>query len=419
MISITSAILYVIYLISLYFVIFWLSVLFQGIKDEEKKLKNIPYVTIAIPAYNEKETIEETINSVINLDYPKKKLEIIIINDGSTDNTGKIVKKIVKENKKNNIRLINQKNSGKSVALNNAIAKSKGEFFVCLDADSVVRKDALKKMLPEFEDPDVAIVLPLMKVKNPKNMLEKIQWYEYLINFFYKKLMAKLDCVHVSPGPFSVYRKKVLKELRGFSENNLTEDLEITLRVQKYHYKIVQLLSTEVYTYAPANFKEFYKQRSRWYKGTVFNLMDYKKMIFNYKYGDLGMMHLPSVMLSGGIIIILISVWGYNSILKPFYHKIYDLSFIDYSISFLVKKTLESCENFQILDLSFVNIFLGIVIFILSVEIMILSVKYTKEKVFKYGFMVIPIYLLFYGLFMFAVWFGVLIELFIKKKQKW
>ena len=264
--------------------------------------------SILIPAYNEDKTIKRTIQSVINLDYPKDRLEIIIVNDGSTDNTAEIVKKIINEKCGSYIKLINQKNGGKGVALNNAIKKAKGEFFVCLDADSFIKEDALKKMLPEFENPDVAIVLPLMKVKNPQTIVEKIQWYEYLINFFYKKLMAKLDCVHVSPGPFSVYRKKILEKIGSFDENNLTEDLEITLRTQKYHYKIVQLLSTEVYTYAPKTLKAFYKQRRRWYKGTVLNLVKHRSMMFNPKYGDFGMMQLPGVLLSGVMILSIILI---------------------------------------------------------------------------------------------------------------
>lgn len=417
MLTITSVIIYTIYLISIYFVVFWLSVLFQkGIEDEKKELKDTSVVTVAIPAYNEETTIRKTVESVINLDYPKDKLEILIVNDGSTDDTEKIVKEIIKENKKNNIKLINQKNSGKGVALNNAINKSKGEFFICLDADSFVKKDALKKMLPEFEDPDVAIVLPLMKVKDPKKMIEKIQWYEYLINIFYKKLMAKLDCVHVSPGPFSVYRKKILQKIGGFSENNLTEDLEITLRTQKYHYKIIQVLSTEVYTYVPKTLKAFYKQRNRWYKGTAFNLMNYRKMLFNHKYGDFGMMHLPSVMLSGIIIITLILMVGYKYILKPLYTWLHDLSFVQYDALYFLKRWI---GNFQILDLNIVNMFFGTVTFILGIGIIILANKYAEEKTFRYGVLTMPFYLLFYGILMFGAWFGVLIELIIGKKQKW
>ncbi len=417
MISVLSIIIYTIYLISIYFAVFWLSVLFEkGISDPERELKKFSTVTVAIPAYNEEKTIEKTIKSVMELDYPKDKLEILIVNDGSTDNTERVVKKIIKENKDYDIKLINQKNSGKGAALNRAIKESKGEFFVCLDADSMVRKDALKKMLPEFEIEDVAIVLPLMKVKDPKNMIEKVQWYEYLINFFYKKLMARLDCVHVSPGPFSMYRKSILKKLGGFDENNLTEDLEMALRTQKHNYRIVQLLSTEVYTYAPSTPKAFYRQRRRWYKGSMYNMFKYRKLLFNPKYGDLGMLHMPAVLMSGGLILTMVFITLYNFVFRPLYHKIRDLSFVNFDFAFFFNKWL---QNFEILDLNFVNIFFGIVTFIISILVIVFSNKYAREKVFKYGFLLMPTYLLFYGLLMFGTWLGVLIEFVTGKKQKW
>jgi len=417
MISIASIIIYTIFLISIYFAVFWLSVLFQkGISDEGKEIKETPLVTVTIPAYNEEGTISRTVRSVLNLDYPKKKLEIIIVNDGSTDRTEKIVKRLIQKEKGCKIRLINQENSGKGVAINKAIKHAKGEFFVCLDADSMVKEDALKKMIPEFDNQDVAIVLPLMKVKDPKNMLEKIQWYEYLINFFYKKLMARLDCVHVAPGPFSMYRKSVFEKIGKFSENNLTEDLEIAMRAQKSNYKIVQILSTEVYTYAPTTFKAFYKQRRRWYKGTLFNLFNYRKMIFNKNYGDFGILHLPTVLLSGIMILTIIFITAYNYVLKPLYHKIHDLSFVNYDFFYFFNKWL---VNFQMLDLNTVNIFFGIVTFILGIKIIMLANNYAKERTFRYGVMLMPIYLVFYGILMFGVWFGILIELLIGKKQKW
>jgi len=146
-----------------------------------------------------------------------------------------------------------------------------------LDADSYVSKDALHKILPEFTNDNIAAVLPLLKVRNPKNFLQKMQWLEYIVNMFYKELMSKLDCVHVSPGPFSVYKKSILMKIGGFDENNLTEDLEITLRLQKYNYRIVQLLNTDVHTIAPETFKELYKQRNRWFKGAVLNAVAYIK----------------------------------------------------------------------------------------------------------------------------------------------
>lgn len=125
------------YVVSLYFTIFWLLVYLDfGAEDKIKPLKKYPKVTIAIPAYNEEKTIAETIKSAVNLDYPKNKLEILVINDGSRDKTKQITELLTK--KYSNVKLINQINQGKAVALNTALSKAKGEFFICLDADSFI-----------------------------------------------------------------------------------------------------------------------------------------------------------------------------------------------------------------------------------------------------------------------------------------
>lgn len=196
------------YFISLFFIIFWLLVFFDaGAKDRKKILKQFPSVSVCIPAYNEEKNIAETLKSVLKLDYPRDRIEIIVVNDGSTDSTRNIVENIMR-NSKERIRLLSQKNKGKAAAMNNGLGIAKGEFFVSLDANSTVSKDALKKILPYFETEDTAAVLPLIDVKKKKTILQKLQYCEYILNFFYKRLMSNLNCIHVTPGPFSVYRKK-------------------------------------------------------------------------------------------------------------------------------------------------------------------------------------------------------------------
>jgi len=121
------------YLIALYFVIFWLLVLFEGKRREKpKKLKKFPLVTITIPAYNEEKRIKATLTSILKLKYPRKKLEFIVVNDGSKDKTKEIAEKIIQKNKSFNIKLINQENRGKGAALNAALKQAKGKFFICL-----------------------------------------------------------------------------------------------------------------------------------------------------------------------------------------------------------------------------------------------------------------------------------------------
>ncbi len=217
-------ILWTAYLISLYFVVFWLLVLLDSDKKSKAKgLNYYPKVTIAVPAYNEEKNITPTLESVIRLDYPKEKMDIIVINDGSTDQTKQVIEDFISKCD-HEIRLINKKNEGKGAALNAALKLGKGEFFICLDADSFASRNAIKKILPHFTSKDIAVVLPIIKVSRPKNIWQKMQWLEYTVNMFYKKLMGRLNCIHVSPGPFSVYRKDILEKIGGFDAGNLTED---------------------------------------------------------------------------------------------------------------------------------------------------------------------------------------------------
>ncbi len=405
------------YFILLYLVIFWLLVFLENdIEDKQKEIKEFPLVTVAIPAYNEQDSIEETIQSVLSLDYPKEKLELIIVDDGSKDNTNNIVQSIIKNNIIYNIKLMQQENSGKGSALNKALYKAKGEIFTPLDADSTIRSDALRKILPYFKDNNVAAVLPLMKIKNPTNLLQKIQWCEYLINLFYKKLMSILDCVHVAPGPFSTYRKSALLKVNGFDEKNLTEDLEVSLKLQKNHYKLLQIFSTEVYTYAPKTFKEFYKQRNRWYKGTLLNAFNYKQMAFNKKYGDFGFIQMPRIMLESILIVAIFLIVGYNTVLSPLIKKFYNLSLTDFNIAVPINNFL---DNFTILDVNFTNIFYTISVLVASLTLLYVAHKHTREPLKKYGLFVIPAYLLLYSLLASTVLIGVFIDLARGKKQRW
>ncbi len=405
------------YFISLYFVIFWLLTFFEkGLFTPELELKHYPPVTIAVPAYNEEKNIAKSIQSLLSLHYPKELLQIIIIDDGSKDTTAEIVTRLINKYPDRDLLFHSQKNAGKGAALNYALKHAKGEFFVCLDADSEIESDALLKMLPQFIDEEVAVVLPLMKIRTPQTLLQKLQWCEYLLNFFYKSLMAAVNCVHVAPGPFSVYRKKILQEVGGFAVGNLTEDFEVTLKIQKKHYKIIQLLNTTVYTGAPQTFKAFCKQRNRWYKGTLLNLFEYKNMIFNHKYGDFGMLQLPRVLLSGFLAIFFIGLTGWKYLLKPFLKRINNWSSINFDFSvFLHKFTF----NFSWIDLNYTNLFFAAISLVLSLVIINYAYTYTKEKVFRYGFISVPIYIFAYGLLASIIWLTVFVDLLRGKKQRW
>ncbi|MBI2652294.1 glycosyltransferase family 2 protein [Candidatus Woesearchaeota archaeon] len=411
-----KVILWTAYLVSLYFAIFWFLVLMdKETKTKTKRLKNCPLVSIVIPAHNEEKNIITTLTSLIKLAYPKNKLDVIVVNDGSHDNTKNLVEEFIAKNKGFNIKLINKKNEGKGAALNDGLAISKGEFFICLDADSIVTSDALQKILPHFTEDNIAVVLPLLKVDRPKNLWQRMQWLEYIVNMFYKKLMSRLNCVHVAPGPFSVYRTDIIRKIGGFDEDNITEDLEITLRIQSKNYRIVQLLDAEVFTIAPKTFKELYKQRNRWYKGSIINALKYKHMIFNKKYGDFGIIQMPTIIVSGIIAIILVSSLIYYGV-KPYVKALYNSIFIDFDFYTLIK-TFKF--DFNLLDLNYTVILVAIVMLTISMLILRKSHAETKENLNKYGTLSLVSYLFFYFLVIGFIWVGILLDFVFTKKQKW
>ena len=403
---------------SFFFVVFWLiTFLTEPIQKRARKLKQFPKVSVAVPAYNEEQHIQKTIQSLIELDYPQDKLEIIVINDGSTDQTQLQAEETKTKYPNSNIQIINKKNAGKGAALNDAIKISTGEFFVCLDADSYPQANALQKILPHFENTNTAVVLPCMKTCSGKNLLQKIQRYEYIVNMFYKELMAKLDCIRVTPGPFSVYRKSVLEKIGGFDEDNLTEDLEMALRLQRYNYKITQTMETNVYTVPPASFNGLLKQRNRWYKGSILNTLKYKDMIFKKKFGDFGMMQMPITLVSGAMTVTII-ISSIYYLLKPVFEKIYQLYLIDFDLSSLFNFK-EWFTNFNILDLNFVMIVLAIMMITASLYVLKRSHINTQEKVMQQGLIPLIFYTLAYFFILGIVWINIGFDLLLKRRQKW
>ena len=260
------------YIASIYFMVFWFMTFFEKRHEfkseecEEQKITKFPFVSVLIPAYNEEVHISETIDSVLNLNYPSDRYEIIVINDGSSDNTKQKVQEMMEKNPERSITLIDQHNQGKANSLNNALKISKGEFFACLDADSYVGSESLRRQLYIYEkedDPHLVIVTPAMKVRNPKKLIEKFQRIEYLSMMFMGRLMSHIDCVYVAPGPFSLYRTSIIKTLGGFDPNSLTEDQEIAYRAQTNHYRIKHCYNAYVYTATPKKIGHLMKQRNR------------------------------------------------------------------------------------------------------------------------------------------------------------
>ena len=414
---ITEILFWIVYFLLLYTTIFIGLVFFEnGIQKNKKKLTKIPRVSILIPAYNEQDTIGKTIKSVLNLNYAKNKLDIIVINDGSTDKTEKIVKKFTKKG----ITLINQKNRGKAAALNNGLKHAKGEFVACLDADSVVEKNTLKKMVAYFSD-NVHAVTPIMKVYRPKTLLQKLQQFEYTIAAFLKMILSSIDCIHVTPGPFTIYRTKTIKQLGGFDENSIVEDQEIAFRLQTHNKKIVQSTDGEALSIAPRNFRELFRQRSRWYRGSLLNLNKYRRMLFNPKYGDFGTFQLPSLLLGIFVAFFVLAMFVQN-ILIPifrFFHQLFLINFDIKQMTYSGLIRLPTNLEIALFSLNIAKLILIMLFFVINIYWLMWAYKMTSEKMTVHKLIPLIFFFLIYYIIISFMWLGSIIELLMNKKGRW
>ncbi|MBU0614886.1 MAG: glycosyltransferase [Nanoarchaeota archaeon] len=224
--------------------------------------KHFSSISVIIPAHNEERYIRECIRSVINADFDGTK-EIIVVDDGSKDHTADIASEF-KE-----VLLIRKKHTGKSDSLNQAIAVSKGELIAIVDGDSFVHKDALVETSKEVERKKVAAAACIVRVKNRKHFICIWLDLEQLYNSLIRRIFSKLNANIVTPGPLSVYRKKELLEVGGFSTKGFSEDIDVTIRLIRKGYKIGFSSKAIAETNMPYDAKGFLRQRTRLARGII------------------------------------------------------------------------------------------------------------------------------------------------------
>ncbi|MEK7116670.1 MAG: glycosyltransferase family 2 protein [Patescibacteria group bacterium] len=296
---VSESITYIFLFIALYLEVFFLITYFEfgdapfakALEDQRKNPKKLPSVSIIVPVWNEETTVLKTIFSLLKLTYPKDKLSIFIVDDGSTDKTWNVIQRFVCNKQ---IKLLRKENGGKYTALNYALEFVNTELVGCLDADSFVHPEALKRIVAQFDNEEIMAVTPSIKIFEPKGLLGLIQKAEYMFGIFLRKVFSDLNAVYIAPGPFSIFKKSVFEKIGGYKHSYNTEDMEIAMRMQRNNMKIGNAHSAYVYTVAPAGLRALYKQRLRWVYGFIKNAIDYRDMFFKPQYGNLGMVVLPA-----------------------------------------------------------------------------------------------------------------------------
>ncbi len=302
MASVSDVIFYVLAFMAAYAQLFLLITFFENrktlsAKEDAVELSRYPSVTVIVPCWNEERTVSRTVHSLFNLNYPKNKVKIILVDDGSTDNTWRIISSYAKFP---NVKVFRKGNGGKHTALNLGLEHTDTEFIGCLDADSEADPESLVRLMSFFEKkPELMAVTPSIVVRRAGNAVERAQKAEYYMsNVFVKKMQAFLGAIHVTPGPLTIFRKKVFEDLGPYRYAHNTEDMEIAYRMQQNHYPIEQCHNAFVFTGTPPSIKKLYKQRLRWIYGFINNTIDYRKTLFRRKYGNFALFTVPSGILA-------------------------------------------------------------------------------------------------------------------------
>lgn len=292
-------------------------------------------LTVVIPAYNEKETIIQSVNSFIQQNY--KDLTLYIVNDGSKDYTMDVcinelnMKKIdflekigsiatekvlgfYQSEEYPNIYLINKVNGGKSDALNVGINYARTPYISFVDADSFLEKNALLTLMTPFyfSDDIVSIgglIRPMTRKENfaqrsikvrTWNLLTGFQYLEYLRSVLvFRSSLSNIDSTVIISGAFGVYKLDMLREINGYDTHSIGEDFDLTLGIRKYiddhnlSSKQIFIYDSVCWTQPPSTVGDLVKQRSRWQIGFLQTIFKYRKMIFNKHYKNVGIIGLP------------------------------------------------------------------------------------------------------------------------------
>ena len=254
-----------------------------------------PRVSVIVPVYNEEVIIRRTIKALLKSDYPLT--EILIIDDGSTDQTASIIKKYFSRNSK--VKLLQKENGGKASALNLGFQNALGDIIITIDADTIFKSTTISDLVKNFSDSRVAAVTGNCKIGNIHNQLLMWQHIEYVTaQNLDKRAFEELGCITVVSGSNSAWRKSVVEQLGFYHNDTLAEDTELTIRILNAGHKIVYDERAISYEESPETIKEFVKQRFRWSYGVLQTTWKHKKSIFSSSNKALKFFAAPSLLFS-------------------------------------------------------------------------------------------------------------------------
>lgn len=262
----------------------------KNLNFKDERLKEYPFVSILVPAHNEGKVIGKTVESLLLLDYPRDKMELIVINDNSSDDSKDILQSIKNKYKKYNFTIINTDNitggKGKSNALNIGYQEAIGEFIAIYDADNTPEKTALRYLIQTIvKDDKLGAVIGKFRTRNKhKNILTKFINIETLsFQWIAQAGRRQLLGLCTIPGTNFVLRKTTIEQLGGWDTKAIAEDTEISFRIYKLGQRITYVSQAVTWEQEPETINVWVKQRTRWVKGNIYVLVKYIKNIFKGK----------------------------------------------------------------------------------------------------------------------------------------
>ncbi len=286
-VSIVALLLFIIIIMIRYFSLIFLSFLHHSqlkVTEEKKHDFKILKASVLVPAYNEGKVIEQSIQSLLELNYPD--YEVIVINDGSTDDTLEKARKWEGFHGKVEVIVLTQENKGKAEALNHGASVAKGEVVVCMDGDSKLDRNTVNTGMRHFDDPQTAAVAGNVKVVNRRNLLTKLQSLEYIEGLnLVRRAQAFIHAVNIIPGPIGLFRRDPLLEVGGWESDTFAEDCDLTLKLLTHGYKVDYEADAVSYTEAPEKLGPLLKQRYRWTRGILQSMKKHSSFLIRPRAG--------------------------------------------------------------------------------------------------------------------------------------
>jgi cellulose synthase/poly-beta-1,6-N-acetylglucosamine synthase-like glycosyltransferase/peptidoglycan/xylan/chitin deacetylase (PgdA/CDA1 family)/spore germination protein YaaH len=254
----------------------------------------LPRVAVLIPAFNEEKVIVRTIRSVLNSDYPH--LRIIVIDDGSSDRTSEVAREAYTEEiAAGMVTILRTPNGGKAEALNFAVAELEEEFYVGIDADTVIAADAVSRLVCHFADPRIGAVAGNAKVGNRVNLWTRWQALEYITSQnFERRALDLFNIVTVVPGAIGAWRTDAVRHGGGYPVNTVAEDADLTMNLLEQGYKVIYEDRALAFTEAPATARGLMRQRFRWSFGTLQAIYKHQRAFLKNR--AMGLFALPNIL---------------------------------------------------------------------------------------------------------------------------